>query len=96
MNIKITKLDEKRILDYGFEPCGDSWYRKLIPKTFRGKYWLYICPDDIYGIFQGMSSPQEHELPSFLDKMRFKAPEAAQACINLIKQLKTDGVIDYE
>jgi len=95
MNIKMIKLDERRILDYGFELCGKSLYRKMIPQTFRGQYWLYICHDDIYGIFQGITT-QEHELPSFLRKMRFRTPEAAQACIDLIKQLKTDGVIDFE
>lgn len=89
------KSVSSEIVRNGFKKANGDYFSKIIPNDFRGVYTLYISNNDIGGVFQGMAT-QEHNLPSFINKLSFRTPEAAQSVIDLLESLKKDGIIDYD
>ena len=72
-----------------------EWYKITIPQTFRGEYTLYLCKEDICGVFQGMSI-QDLDFDRMMDKLAFKTPKAVEWTKNILDDLKAKGIINFE
>jgi hypothetical protein len=103
MKIKMKKVDENKLLEYGFKKQRDTadwintenWYEKVIPNSFRGTYTLCICSDAIYGVYQGIYD-YELELDKFIDRLGFRSPDAAEGVKKLLADMKQNNTIDYD
>ena len=94
------------ITEHGFSDAGPEWgmvdgkkvaqwYKIVIPQTFRGKYTLYLCEGDICGVFQDMAI-QDHDFGSLMDKLSFRSPEWVDWTKNMLDDLKSKEIIDFE
>lgn len=97
--MKIKEVKDLSARGFTLTPHGWS---KEIPDTFRHTYTLYLANDeggaDIYGTVTGLASGggDVMEYDAFIDRMAFRAPEAAEATQNLVQSLIVDGLVILE
>ncbi|MDD4804081.1 MAG: hypothetical protein PHN69_02820 [Candidatus Pacebacteria bacterium] len=79
---------------YGGNVCLDQM-RLLIPKTFRFRYYLYVGTHTVLeGLVFLSRGPEAFTPEEFIERMTFKAPEAAQYTQNLIDEMiKSEAII---
>lgn len=92
--MKLLKPNE--LEKFGFTKTEYGW-AKVIPETFRFTYTLYINDDDIYGTLTGtFNSDATMDYDKWLDRMKFRSPEAAVGVEKLVNELKTAEIIEFD
>lgn len=97
--MKIKEVKDLSTRGFTLTPHGWS---KVIPNTFRHTYTLYLANDeggaDIYGAVTGLASGggDVMEYDAFINRMAFRAPEAAEATKSLVQSLVADGLVVLE
>lgn len=99
--IKMSRVN-KSISDHGIKlnelwtkETGKEWYSLFIPQTFRGQYELFLCSDDICGVYYGVNN-YDYSFDRLMDKLGFRTPEAVAWTWRCLHELKSVGAIDFE
>lgn len=97
--MKIKEVKDLSARGFTLTPHGWS---KVIPNTFRHTYTLYLASNegggDIYGTVTGLASGggDVMEFDDFINRMGFRAPEAAKATTDLVDALIAEGLVLVE
>ena len=104
----VKAIDREKLIERGFSD-SDKFKRlndgtkckmvmsKVLPDTFRHTYELFVVPDVILGgVVYLRGGPEFMAIDELLDKISFRAPEAAAAARALVEELIESGAITVE
>lgn len=102
MEITMKSVSNK-ILQEDFDKASDKlvnnkkhqWYQRLVYRGDRGDFILFLCDNDIFGLYDACSL-HEYDFDEFIRHIGDRSHEAANEIPELLKRLKAKRVIDFE